>query len=49
MINFADSQYLLLLLLIPFFIVIQFVVLRLRRNRIRRFGDEALVSQMMPS
>ena len=49
MINFADSQYLLLLLLIPFFIVIQWVVLRLRRNRIRRFGDEALVSQMMPS
>ena len=49
MINFADSQYLLLLLLIPFFIVIQFVVLRLRRNRIRRFGDEALVSQMMSS
>ena len=49
MINFAYSQYLLLLLLIPVFIVIQFVVLRLRRNRIRRFGDEALVSQMMPS
>ena len=49
MINFAYSQYLLLLLLIPVFIVIQFIVLRLRRNRIRKFGDEALVSQMMPS
>ena len=49
MINFAYSQYLLLLLLIPVFIVIQFVVLRFRRNRIRKFGDETLVSQIMPS
>ena len=49
MINFAYSQYLLLLLLIPVFVVIQFIVLRQRRNRIRKFGDEALVSQMMPS
>ena len=49
MINFAYSQYLLLLLLIPVFVVIQFVVLRLRRNRIRKFGDETLVSQIMPS
>ena len=49
MINFANSQYLLLLLLIPVFIVIQFIVLRLRRNRIRKFGDETLMSQIMPS
>ena len=49
MINFAYSQYLLLLLLIPVFIVIQYFVLRLRRKRIRKFGDENLVSQMMPS
>jgi Ca-activated chloride channel family protein len=49
MINFANSQYLLLLLLIPVFIILQVVVLRLRRNRIRKFGDERLVSQIMPS
>ena len=49
MINFANAQYLLLLLLIPFFFVIQAVVLKLRRRRIRKFGDEALVNQMMPS
>ena len=49
MINFANSQYLLLLLLIPVFILIQFVVLRMRRNRVRKFGDESLVSQIMPS
>ena len=49
MINFANAQYLLLLLLIPVFIIIQVIVLKLRRRRIRRFGDERLVSQMMPS
>jgi Ca-activated chloride channel family protein len=36
-------------LLIPFFFVIQALVLKMRRNRIRKFGDEALVSQLMPS
>ncbi len=49
MINFANAQYLLLLLLIPFFFVIQAVVLKVRRNRLRKFGDEALVSRLMPS
>ena len=49
MINFANSQYLLLLLLIPFFFVIQALVLRMRTKRIRRFGDEVLVRQLMPS
>ena len=49
MINFAQSQYLLLLLLIPFFFVVQGVVLKLRRRRIRRFGDEELVNRLMPS
>ena len=49
MINFAYSQYLLLLFLSPVFFVVQAVLLRIRRNRIRRFGDEKLVSQMMPS
>ncbi len=49
MINFANSQYLLLLLLIPFFFVIQALVLKLRRRRLRKFGDEALVKSLMPS
>lgn len=46
---FAESQYLLLLLLIPVFLVIQGVVLKLRTRRLRRFGDEALVKKLMPS
>ena len=49
MINFANGQYLLLLFLIPFFFILQALVLKLRRRRIRKFGDEALVSMMMPS
>lgn len=49
MINFAQAQYLVLILLIPFFFIIQALVLKLRRRRIRRFGDEELVRQLMPS
>ena len=49
MINFAYAQYLLLISLIPVFFIVQAVLLRIRRNRIRKFGDEKLVSQMMPS
>ena len=49
MINFANAQYLLLLLLIPVFFIVQVVVLKLRRRRIRKFGDEALVAKLMPS
>ena len=49
MIHFAQAQYLFLLLLIPFFFVIQAVVSGLRRRRIRKFGDENLVNSLMPS
>lgn len=49
MIHFAQAQYLFLLLLIPFFFIIQTVMLKLRRRRIRRFGDEELVDGLMPS
>ena len=49
MLNFAQAQYLLLILLIPFFFVLQALVLRLRRRRLRKFGDEALVASLMPS
>lgn len=46
---FAESKYLFLLLLIPVFIIIQTVVLRFRRKRLEKFGDEALVKELMPS
>ena len=46
---FAESGYLFLLLLIPVFIVIQTLVLRFRRKRLEKFGDEALVRELMPS
>jgi Ca-activated chloride channel family protein len=49
MLNFAQAQYLLLLFLIPVFFIIQAVILKLRMRRIRKFGDEALVSRLMPS
>lgn len=49
MINFAQAQYLLLILLIPVFFLIQALVLKLRARRIRKFGNEELVRQLMPS
>ena len=49
MIHFAQAQYILLLLLIPVFFILYTIVLSLRRKRIRKFGDEALVNQLMPS
>ena len=49
MIHFAQAQYLFLIFLIPVFFVIQAVLLRLRKRKIRKFGDEKLVEQLMPS
>lgn len=49
MINFAQAQYLLLLLLIPFFFVFQAIVQMLRKRRMQKFGDVRLVSKLMPS
>lgn len=49
MINFAHAEYLFLLFLIPVFFLSQYVVLYMRRRRIRKFGDEDLVSRLMPS
>ena len=46
---FAEPKYLFLILLIPVFLVIQAVVLKLRKRKIRKFGDEELVEQLMPS
>ena len=49
MINVAQAQYLFLILLIPVFFLLQALVFRLRTRRIRKFGDEELVRQLMPS
>lgn len=49
MLNFAQAQYLALILLIPLFFVFHAVMLRMRRRRIRKFGDETLVGELMPS
>ncbi len=49
MINFAQPQYLLLILLVPLFFAAYALTAYLRRRRIRRFGDAALVSGLMPS
>lgn len=46
---FAEPKYLMLLLLIPVFFVIQALVLKFRAKRIRRFGHQALVEKLMPS
>lgn len=46
---FAEPKYLMLLLLIPVFFVIQALVLKFRAKRLRRFGDQALVEKLMPS
>ena len=47
--DFAAPHYLLLLLLIPFFFLGMGLWLWNRRRRLRRFGDEALVNELMPS
>lgn len=44
-----NPQYLWLMLLVPLFFVVQALMLRLRRRRIRRFGDEELINALMPS
>jgi Ca-activated chloride channel family protein len=48
MIYFANAHALLLILLLPLFFVAYAFALRLRRRRIARFGDPALVRQLMP-
>ncbi len=49
MLIFANAQYLLLLLLIPFLFVGRALLLRARRSRLMKFGDEQLVNELMPS
>lgn len=49
MINFANPQYVYLLLLIPLLFVAYAVRMRLRRRKITKIGDPALVGALMPS
>lgn len=49
MINFAQAQYLFLILLIPLFFVFHAVLLHFRKKKIKKFGDSYLVAQLMPS
>ena len=48
MVYLAQSQYLLLLLLVPLLFVAYALYLRGRRRRIARFGDPELVARLMP-
>ncbi|MBR5018985.1 MAG: VWA domain-containing protein [Bacteroidales bacterium] len=48
MVYLAQSQYLLLLLLIPLLFVAYALYLRVRRKRIARLGNPELVAQLMP-
>ena len=49
MLYFAEPKYLWLLLLVPLLLVGYGVLRVLRRRRLRAFGDEALVKELMPS
>ena len=49
MILFAHPAYLWLLLLVPLFPIVYGIARYLRRRRLRRFGDEDLVRELMPS
>ena len=49
MILFAQYKYLLLLLLVPVILIAHAVKMRMRRKRLERFGDAALVEELMPS
>ena len=48
MVYLAQSQYLLLLLIVPLLFVAYALYLRARRRRLARFGSPELVSQLMP-
>ena len=49
MLIFANSNYLLLLWLVPLIPLLYGLMRYLRRKRIKAFGDEALVRELMPS
>lgn len=48
MFRFEDPQYLYLLLLIPLLAVIRFITYRNKKKRLRKFGNPALLKELMP-
>lgn len=48
MIHFAEGQYLFLILLIPFFFIAYWVMRRVRKGRIARWGDSDLLAKLTP-
>ena len=48
MINFAQAQFLILLLLVPLFFI-AYAVMRHWKRRLEKFGDRELVGELMPS
>ena len=49
MINFAQAQYLFLILLIPLFFIAYALMRHFRKRRLSRLGDPVLVKELMPS
>lgn len=49
MINFAQAQFLILLLLVPLFFIAYAVMRHFRKRRLEKFGDRELVGELMPS
>ena len=49
MINFAQAQYLILLVLVPLFFVAYAVMRHFRKRRLAKLGDPVLVKELMPS
>ncbi len=49
MIQFAQVEYLNLILLIPFLFIFHAINRRVRRKRIERFGDRVLLERLMPN
>jgi Ca-activated chloride channel family protein len=48
MFRFEDPQYLYLLVVIPLLVIISFYTYRKRKKRLRKFGDPALLKELMP-
>ncbi len=49
MLQFAQVEYLLLILVIPFLYLFYWISKRIRRSNLRKIGDETLVKSLMPN
>ena len=48
MLRFEDPIYLWMLLIIPIFVLMRFIVWQKRKRNLRKFGDPSLLKEMMP-